>query len=398
MNEMLKTSADAILRAMVTGLPCVPGVVAAATDANGMLYQGAAGRRALGSDAEMTADTVFAVFSTSKAITGTACLQLVDNGQLDLDAPARTYAPAIGELQVLEGFDTAGRPALRPPKRDITTRMLLLHTSGLAYDVFNRTYERLASEHGQPSTKTALKASMFTPLLFDPGDGWEYGSSIDWAGQVVEGITGVRLGEYMQERIFEPLEMSSTGFRLDASKRKRLARLHQREPSGEMREMVDHELPQDPEVQMGGHGLYSTVPDYCRFIRMWLNDGMGPSGRVLQAETVRMAAQNGLGDRKVRCLPGVIPRLSNDAEFFPGLSKSWGLSFMINDEDAPTGRSAGSLSWAGLANLYYWIDRKRGVGGFWATQVFPFADPTSLGGFLDFETAVYDSLLASKAA
>ena len=111
-----------------------------------------------------------------------------------------------------------------------------------------------------------------------------------------------------------------------------------------------------------------------------------------------MAARNGLGDRKISRLPGVIPRLANDAEFFPGLSKSWGLSFMINDEAAPTGRSAGSLSWAGLANLYYWIDRKQGVGGFWATQVFPFVDPTSLGGFLDFEAAVYDSLRTSRVA
>lgn len=398
MNEMLKTSADAILRAVVTGLPCVPGVVAAATDGNGMLYQGVAGRRALGCDASMTPDTVFAVFSTSKAITATACLQLHESGEIDLDAPARTYAPGIGELGVLEGFDADGQPLLRTPRRDITTRMLLLHTSGLAYDVFNKTYQRLARDHGQPSTKTSVKASLFTPLLFDPGDAWEYGSGIDWAGQVVEGATGKRLGEYLRQRIFEPLEMSSTGFLLDDSKRSRLARLHQREPSGEMRVMVDHELPQDPEVQMGGHGLYSTVPDYCRFIRMWLNDGVGPNGRVLQAETIRMAAQNGLGDKKIKCLPGVNPRLANDAEFFPGQSKSWGLSFMINDEDAPTGRSAGSLSWAGLANLYYWIDRKQGVGGFWATQVFPFADPTSMSGFLDFETAVYDSLVASKAA
>ena len=110
---------------------------------------------------------------------------------------------------------------------------------------------------------------------------------------------------------------------------------------------------------MGGHGLYSTVGDYLRFIRMWLDDGRADSGeQVLRPETVEFAARNHLGDLKIKGLPGVIPSLSNDAEFFPGMPKSWALTFMINDEDAPTGRPAGSLAWAGLANLYYWIDRQ----------------------------------------
>jgi methyl acetate hydrolase len=103
-------------------------------------------------------------------------------------------------------------------------------------------------------------------------------------------------------------------------------------------------------------------------------------------------ARNHLGDKKIKMLPSAIPKLTNDAEFFPGMPKSWGLTFMINDEDAPTGRPAGSLAWAGLANLYYWIDRKNGIGGFWATQIFPFVDPVSVAGYLNFETAVYDHI------
>ena len=376
----LKTAADAVLHRVVSGSPRVPGVVAIATDRNGNVYEGAAGKRLLGQDADMTPDTVFAIFSTTKAITGTACLRLVEDGKLDLDAPAKKYAPDIGKLQVLDGFDAQGQPKLRPPKRDVTTRMLLLHTAGFGYDFFNEKYNRLAQEHGQPSVITSSKASINTPLLFDPGDDWEYGCNIDWAGQVVEGIAGKRLGEFMQEQIFAPLGM------------------HQREADGSLTPMADFELPQKPEVHMGGHGLYSTVQDYCRFIRMWLNDGMGPNGRVLKKETVLAAEKNGLGDKKIKGFPGVIPSLSNYAEFFPGMSKSWALTFMINEEDAPTGRPAGSLAWAGLPNLFYWIDRKNGIGGFWATQVFPFADPTSVGGYLDFETAVYGSLPVRKAA
>jgi methyl acetate hydrolase len=392
-----KASADAILNRAITSDPRVPGVVAMATDRQGNIYEGAAGKRRLDRDAPMTTDTVFAIFSTTKAITGTAALQLVEDGKLDLDAPARTYVPDIGKLQVIEGFDANGNPRLRASKRDITTRMLLLHTAGLGYDFFNETYNRLAREKNQPSVITASKAALMTPLLFDPGERWEYGSNIDWCGQVIEAITGRRLGEVFKTRIFEPLGMNDTTFEPTDAPRQRLAGMHTRGPDGALTPM-DFELPSSPEVHMGGHGLYSTVGDYMRFIRMWLNDGNSEHGRVLKPETVRMAEKNHLGDKKIKMLPGVIPSLSNDAEFFPGLSKSWALTFMVNDAEAPTGRPAGALGWAGLANLFYWVDRQNGVGGFWATQILPFADPVSFGGYMDFETALYRSLRQNKAA
>jgi methyl acetate hydrolase len=344
----------------------------------------------------MTTDTVFALFSTTKAITGTAVLQLVEEGRLDLDAPARTYLPEIGTLQVIEGFDAAGEPILRKPLREVTTRMLMLHTAGFGYDFFNETYRRLAEEKGQPSVITATKAALMTPLLFDPGARWEYGSNIDWCGQIVEAITGRRLGEVFAERIFAPLGMESTAFELTDAMRRKLAAMHARNPDGTLT-ATDFELPAAPELHMGGHGLYGTIGDYMRFIRMWLNDGQGEHGRVLAPETVRMAAQNQLGRLKIAPLPGVIPALSHDAEFFPGIPKSWAFTFMVNDEEAPTGRPAGALGWAGLANLFYWIDRANGCGGFWATQILPFGDPVSFGGYLDFETAFYHGLRQRKA-
>ncbi|WP_372027825.1 serine hydrolase domain-containing protein [Rhodococcus sp. NyZ502] len=367
----------------------VPGVVAMITDREGNIYEGAAGERALGHGEPMTLDTTFALFSTTKAITGTAVLQCVEEGLLDLDAPAATYVPDIGELKVLDGFDAGGNPVLREPKRDITTRMLLLHTAGFGYDFFNESYNRLSQEHGQPSVITCSKAALTTPLLFDPGEKWEYGTNIDWAGQVVESIRGHRLGDVMRERIFEPLEMADTAFTMSPSMMDRLAPIHQRESDGSLTPLIGFELPAEPEVHMGGHGLHGTVGDYMKFIRMWLNDGAGTSGRVLSPETVAAAVQNGLEGQHVGLLPGVLPTLSNDAEFFPGVPKGWAYSFMTNEEVAPTGRPAGSLAWAGLANLYYWIDRQTGVGGFWATQILPFVDPGSINGYLEFETAVY---------
>src|SRR5258708_1469642 len=214
MGNNLKSACDGILRKVATGKDRVPGVVAMITDRSANIYEGAAGERILGASQAMTTDTVFAIFSTTKAITGTSILQCVEEGKLDLDAPAKTYVPDIGKLEVLDGFDAAGKPKLRAPKRDITTRMLMLHTAGLRYDFFNANYLRLAQEHGQPSVITCSKASLTTPLLFDPGDKWEYGSNMDWCGQVVESIRGRRLGEGMTARIFTPPPMQHIAFSL----------------------------------------------------------------------------------------------------------------------------------------------------------------------------------------
>ncbi len=388
----LKAAMDPILQDAVDAQQPVAGVVAMVTDRSGNVYEGTAGARVLGGDQEMTLDTVFAIFSTTKAITATAVLQQVEEGSVDLDAPAKEYAPDIASLQVIEGFDDSGEPRLRAPKSDVTTRQLLTHSAGFGYDFFNTHYARLAEEKGQPSVITASRAALMTPLLFDPGTKWEYGTNVDWAGQVVEGVTGKRLGEVFAQRIFEPCGMTDMTFAIDDARRSRVAGMHARGADGSLTPM-EFELPSPPEVDFGGHGLYGTVGDYMRFIRMWLNDGEGERGPVLKPETVAMAVKRHLGEGlAVTMLPGVIPSLSNDAEYFPGVPKSWSLPFMVNEEQAPTGRPAGGQGWAGLANLFYWVDRDNGVGGFWGTQILPFGDPTSFGHYLAFETAVYDAL------
>jgi methyl acetate hydrolase len=390
MSNTFREAADAVLKRAVTAESPVPGVVAMVTDRTGNVYEGAAGNRQAGGETPMTTEDVFALSSTTKAVTATAALQLVEEERLDLDLPAKHYLPALGKLQVIEGFDAAGEPILRAPKRDISTRMLLTHTAGFGYDFFNETYKRLAEEKGQPSVLTGSKEALNTPLLFDPGERWEYGSSLDWCGQVVEEISGDQLGDVFCARIFEPLGIETMTFELDDSRRAKLAGMHARNADGSL-SVMDFELP-PPEIHMGGHGLYGTVGDYMRFIRMWLNDGDGPTNPVLRAETVRMAVQNHIGQIPVTPLSGAIAALANDAEFFPGTSKSWSLAFMINNEQAPTGRPAGAQGWVGLANLFYWIDRQTGYGGLWATQILPFGDATSFGRYLEFESALYESL------
>ena len=391
MDAEFAAAADAILNKATSGESGVPGVVALASDRAGEFYARAVGVRRLGQAAPMTTDSVLALFSCSKAVTGTAVLQLVEQGLLDLDAPAKRYAPDIGALEVLEGFDEHGAMRLRPPRRDITTRMLMTHTAGFGYPYFSATLKRLAAERGQPDPRLGTKQGLMPPLLFDPGEQWEYGISIDWCGQLVEAIVGERLDAILKAHVFEPLGMTMSGFALTPAMRAGRASMHQRDRDGALR-AIDFELPDNPEVFMGGGALFASAEDYMRFLRMWLNDGAGERGRVLRPETVALAVRDHLGGMKIGCMRSVSRSTTHDLEFFPGQPKSWGLTFMVNDEAAPTGRPAGSIGWAGLGNLFYWVDRSNGVAGFWATQLFPFMDPVALNGFLAFESAVYDGL------
>ncbi|HEU0062247.1 MAG TPA: serine hydrolase domain-containing protein [Hyphomicrobiaceae bacterium] len=379
---------DKILaRAAETGE--VPGVVAMATDRDGSIYEGAFGKRVLGQPAAMSPDTVAWIASMTKAITGAAAMQLVEQGKLDLDAPAAAVVSELEQAQVLEGFDAAGQPKLRPPKRPITLRHLLTHTAGFGYEIWNGDVAAYQTAKNVPGIISCQNAALQTPLLFDPGEKWYYGINIDWAGKMVEAVSGKRLGAYMQEHLFAPLGMTSTAFKIAPTMRERLAKIHQRGDDDVLTPLLDLEIPQDAEFDMGGGGLYSTAGDYLKFVRMILNRGKANGEQVLSPETVDQMARNNMGDARVSLLKTVAPTLSNDAEFFPGMSKTWGLSFQINDEAAPTGRPAGGLMWAGLANSYYWIDPTTGIGGVYLTQVLPFADKKALPLYYAFETAFY---------
>ena len=289
---------------------------------------------------------------------------------------------------MLEGFDADGQPRTRAPKRAITLRHLLTHTAGFAYEFWNTDVVRYQQVNGLPPIISCQNATLQLPLHFDPGDRWEYGISIDWVGKIVEAVSGKKLGTYLSENVFGPLGMNDTAFRITPAMRQRLARIHQRGEDGSL-VPTDLEIPQDPEFEMGGGGLYGTVGDYLKFIRMILNGGRAGSEQVLKPETVELMSRNAMGECRVTMVHTVLPAVSNDAEFFPGMPKGWGLTFMINNEQAPTGRSAGSLAWAGLANTYYWIDLTRGLGGVYATQIFPFADYKALPLFFEFEKTIY---------
>ena len=372
----------------------VVGAVAQVVTADGVLAAAAAGQRSADAGAgagPMTLDTVCWIASMTKAITGTAAMQLVERGELHLDAPASDVVPSLAEVGVLEGFDDGGQPQVRPASRPITLRHLLTHTAGFGYEFWTEELLQYQQVTGTPSITTCEMASLTAPALFDPGERWWYGTNIDFAGLMVEKVSGQRLGDYLDEHILGPLGMDSTNFRISDDMASRLSAMHARLPDGSL-VAIEFGLPPEPEFQMGGGGLYGTVGDYCRFLQMILSRGSRNGAQLLQPETVDQMAANSMGDLRVVALPAVIPDLTNEAEFFPGIEKSWGLTFQINEEPLPTGRPAGGLMWAGLANSFFWIDTANDVAGAYISQQLPFADARSYQLYEDIETATYSSL------
>jgi methyl acetate hydrolase len=378
-SEVLKRAADA---------GDVPGVAAAVATADGPVFEAAFGKRDLASGAAMTPDTVVRIASMTKAITGACAMQLVEQGKLDLDGPIGRLLPELGAVQVFEGYGADGKPKLRPPKRPVTLRHLLTHTSGHVYDTWNGDSLAYRETSGLPVLDTRLNASLSTPLFFDPGERWEYGIGIDWAGKAVEAVSGLKLADYMKRDLCDPLGMADTAFRLNEEQTKRLSQLYLRTSQG--LELFERSEPKNPEFDAGGGGLYSTVRDYLTFAQMILHKGKFNGAQVLKPATVELMSQNAIGATDVTMLKTFIPIRSNEVHFTAGMK--WGLTFMINPKAKPAGRSAGSMAWAGLMNSYYWIDPARRVAGVYATQILPFCDVKSLPLFEAFETAVYEAL------
>jgi CubicO group peptidase (beta-lactamase class C family) len=320
----------------------------------------------------------------TKPVTAVAAMQLIEQGRLTLDLPVGDVLPEVRAAQVLDGFDATGEPRLRSPRQAITLKHLLTHTAGFGYTVWNAELQRIEQGAGAPF------GPFGGPLVFDAGDRWEYGTNIDWVGRLIEHITEQSLDDYFRVNIFAPLDMFDTGFVLRDDQRARLASRHQRQADGSLRQ-IDVDIPARPAIFSGGGGLYSTGPDYLNFLRMLLAGGQLGTQRVLRTESVAEFARNHIGDLHVGVLGSARPDLSNDVEFFPGTIKKWSLAGLINTAPTPSGRSAGSWSWGGLFNTYFWIDPVREVTGVILTQILPFCDAPVLTLLERFEADIYAS-------
>lgn len=355
----------------------VPLVVAMAADRDGVVYEGAAG--------DASPDSVFRIASMTKMVATVAALQLVERGELDLDEPVETFVPEFGKLMVLEGFD-GDAPRMREPASKATVRHLVTHTSGLAYWFFNADIGRWEQITETPNVLSGRMDIFDAPLVADPGTAYEYGINTDWLGRVVEAVAGQSLRDYVLEHIVRPLGMDMTDFLPKGD----VLPIQMRDENGEW-QPTDIDWNQEPDWWAGGHGLYSTPRDYLRFQRMLLGGGTLDGVQILEPETVEDAFRNQIGDLD---FPEAIATADpgSTADFNAGPGYKWGLGLLLNTQDVPGMRAAGSGAWAGLFNTHFWVDPQTGVTGAIYCQTLPFVEPRVFAVYMDFERGLYASL------
>ena len=375
---------DDILRSSLQkrGIPAATAIVA---NADRVTYSGVFGKRDSASSVNTAVDTIFRIASMTKAITTTAALQLVEQGKVTLDEPVSKHLPELAKVDVLEGFDNSGKPILRPAKTPIALRHLLTHTSGCAYANWNPTL----TQYIKVSGSTPRAVAPLNPLMFEPGTRWHYGPSVDWAGKLVEKISGLTLEQYFQSNILQPLAMKSTSFLVAPENYDRVVSVYRRLPDGKLTEDPRPPTqPPPPTEYNGGGGLFSTAADYIRFTQMILRKGRGANKEeILRPKTVELMSANQIGSIPIQRLKSTDLSLTADLDLGPGNKYTYG--FLLNTMTSPEGRPAGTLMWAGVENTFYWIDPHRSLCAVIMMQFLPFLDPQGAGVLGDFTKAVY---------
>ena len=342
----------------------------------------------------MNSSSICDVMSMTKPITVAVVLQLVEEGLLTLDSPASETIPWLGEVAVLGGYDVNGAPVLSAQAQPVTLRHLLMHTSGFAYPMWNDALYKFkldnGGERGDSGRLGSGQADFRYPLVAQPGERWEYGIGIDWAGWMAEAATGEPLASLVSSRILEPLGMVDTGFDATPPFHNRRAVLYRRCNDGALA-LEPPELRVGQEFRTGGSGLYSTVDDYSRFLRMLLNRGELDGYRVLRPTTVELMTSGCGTSACTRPLRAFARELVTDLDPCPGMDTSWSHAWLVYNEPHPSGASTGSGMWAGLFNTYFWIDPTNGVAGVYFSQVLPFPDQPSLLAFTELQRLVYST-------
>ncbi len=366
-----------------------PGIVAMASDKNGLFYSSAFGMADIATEREITQDTLIRIASMSKPITTVAAMQLVERGIIELDVPVENYLPEFSRLQVLDGFNDEGRPILRKPTSEVTLRQLLSHTAGFVYTFSNEKALRLSGIEDSGIDIAKGTDLINVPLGYDPGTIWEYGVGVDWAGILIERMTNQTLEDYFFEHIFSPLNMTNTRFDLNPTQIDSLATLYIKDKGGKVSALGPWQ--NDP-FQSGGSGLVSTANEYMRFLRMLLNGGEYEGKRILKAETIDLMEQNNIGTLNVRpVLHSYMQDRSRDIKFFEHSNAKFGLGFLINEDEINNARAAASLTWGGLYNTFFWIDPKNEICAVFITQILPFFDPETIDVYKNFEKLIYQS-------
>ena len=338
-------------------------------------------------DAALDDTHIFRIASMTKPIVTLAALQVVSRGDLRLDQPMKEILPKLGEVQVVSR--KGDKLVFAPLARDITLHHLLTHTSGYAYDFHAEMIAELVAQEKLARLASDNDAFLAAPLIFQPGENWEYGINIDWVGKIVEKVSGVDLNEYVKANILRPLGMEHTSFSINDLNTDALVPLSLRDDDGNLSDVSELMPNVTDGPYLGGGGLYSNVGDYMKFMRMMLRNGQGPKEEILPVGMVRDMFVNQIGDMQVGYMPSQNQMLAKSHGWFEGTSMKWGYGFMVNETEVAGRRSAGAGAWSGLYNTFFSIDPARDTACVVMMQILPVYNKAALAVFDTFERAVY---------
>ena len=305
----------------------------------------------------MTKDTIFRIYSQTKPVTGVAMMILFEEGKWTLDDPVSKFIPEFANLRVFKSVNADGSFETVPAERPPTMRELMSHSAGFAYGLVpDNPLDKAYADKvlGARSRDDFVKAIAEIPLVDQPGKRWKYSIAVDIQGLIVEKLTGMSLGDFMKQRIFDPLKMKDTGFWLPAEKADRLASLYLWSPKVNKLVPADGfmvlDISKPPVMASGGGGLVSTNADYARFAQMLLNGGELEGARILKPETVKLMRTNALSDTIMN---------SSEPPFNTARGRGFGLDFAVVLDSAKAGpQGEGTFSWGGAAGTWFWIDPK----------------------------------------
>jgi len=345
---------DYIRNEVTTGK--IPGAIMLIQQHGQPVYFENFGVRDVATQLQMTADTIFRLYSMSKPITSVAAMMLVEEGELSLDDPVAKYIPAFADVKVgVETPDQDGKPALvlEPLNRPITIEDLLRHTSGLTYGFYGdsagrKLYAEADLFKGDFDNAEFAERLAKLPLAEQPGTLWDYGHSTDVLGRVIEVVSGRSLFQFEKQRLLDPLGMTDTAFYVaDAAKRPRIA-----EPMPDDRFVTPVAGIRDPMVprrwESGGAGMVGTIGDYARFAQMLLNGGTFEGRRYLKPETIALMTSDHIGPET---------KIARDYFYFPGASSGFGLGFAVRTSPYPgTSWPLREYRWDGIGGTFFFID------------------------------------------
>ncbi|GAA5890994.1 hypothetical protein JCM8208_003124 [Rhodotorula glutinis] len=396
---------DAAIRQAVadpyTGLP---RAIAIASTRDDEVYRGLGGWAQLPQDpakleeegVPIEADSVFELYSSTKLAGTVAMLQLLEQGKLSLDDDASQYVPELKTVKIFKGFDDQGELVLEDNDVPITIRQLATHTAGFAYYFYDPRIPKVAEKLGVQTTpymKDGTRNDLVQmPLLSKPGEHFKYGTGIDWLTLVVEAISSLPLEQYFQQHIFGPLGITDISFKANPSQ---ISIAHATE-DGKWRFEAPPAM--NEKAGFGGAGLKGSAPSWVRLLRALLRGGELDGARILKQETVDLMFEEHLTNDQQRADFGVFG--TNDQEPFtrkagkPLPDMTFGLGGGLSGKGVASGRGARTLTWSGMANTYWWVDRERGVCAVVWTNVLPFGAQAIHDLWVVFETELYKGLPA----